>query len=304
MCYTICISASILGLPLGGVLISNLKNFAYGVILGISSVIPAFSAGTMAVLLNIFDKILLALDLKNIKKNLPFLAPLALGAPFGVYLCGGFIARLLNTFEFYIDYCFIGMIIGCVPMVYKRAKYEKVKTRNVLIFLFVLFGMYILSSMGSGSALHQELDWESGALQVFLWLFLAGMISGVIAILPGISGTIILVMFGVYSAALEAISTFYLPVLLPLCAGMLAGGALGVVIIKRMLLHHPQALYFGILGLVLGSIFTIYPGLPKNLEGALSVFLMALFAVITYFFSGNKWTFSGSTFKNIQAKSK
>lgn len=251
-----------------------------------SSVIPAFSAGTMAVLLNIFDKILLALSLKNLRGNFTFLAVLVIGAMCGVFFFSKFMTGLLDSYEVHIKYCFIGMIIGSVPMIYKRARYEKIKKRNVLVFLAALCFIIAIAVSSVGDRLNQTLE-QIGPVTpaVFFWIFFAGAIGAVFAILPGISGTIMLVIFGVYTAAIEAVSTFYFPVLAPLAAGVIAGGIAGIAILKKMLGFHPQALYCGILGLIIGSIFTIYPGFDRGLNGALSILLMATFAAITYLFS-------------------
>jgi len=264
----------------------HFKNFIYGVILGIAAVIPAFSAGTMAVLLNIFDRIMLALGLKNLRANLSFLATLGFGALCGIFFLSKFMTRLLNTYEMYINYCFIGMIIGCVPMIYRRAKYEKIKKRNAAVFFIALCLMVFIAVNGGGDHFIQmtpEIGRISPAL--FLWLFLSAAASAVIAILPGISGTLILLLFGTYTVTLEAVSTFYFPILAPVAVGILTGGIAGVIIIKKMLNFHPQALYCGILGLIIGSVFTIYPGFSPGKEGALSIVLMTAFVMITYLFS-------------------
>lgn len=266
--------------------IRHIKNFVYGFVLGIAVIIPAFSAGTMAVLLNIFDKILLALDLKNFKRNLPFLALLGLGALGGVFLFSKFMSGLLDAYEMYINYCFIGMIIGCIPMIYKRAKYEKIKKRNISVFFVTLFFMIIIAVTGGQGDSNLTLE-QLGSVTpaVCLWLFFAGAAGAVLAILPGISGTIILVIFGAYTVMLESVASFYFPVLAPLAAGMLTGCIAGIINLKKMLNSHPQALYCGILGLIIGSVFTIYPGFEKGINGALSILLMAAFVIITYLFS-------------------
>jgi len=266
--------------------IKHLKNLIYGIILGIAAVIPAFSAGTMAVLLNIFDRIMLALGLKNLRENLSFLVTLGFGALCGVFILSKFMTSLLDTYEMYINYCFIGMIIGCIPMIYRRAKYEKIKKRNIAVFFAALCLMIFIAFKGGGNDFILTMP-EAGHISpgVFMWLFLSAAVSAVIAILPGISGTIILLLFGTYTIILEAVSTFYFPVLIPVISGILAGGVVGVIIIKKMLNFHPQALYCGILGLIIGSIFNIYPGFSPDKEGELSVILMAAFLVITYIFS-------------------
>jgi putative membrane protein len=68
-------------------------------------------------------------------------------------------------------------------------------------------------------------------------------------------------------------------------AGVLLGAFVGIKFVKKMLRFHPQALYCAILGLIIGSVFTIYPGFSFDINGALSIIFMCVFAVFTYLFS-------------------
>ena len=240
----------------------------------------------MAVLLNCFDKILLALDAKNISKNLPFLAAIGVGCVCGIFLFSKFITGLFNNHETYIYYCFIGIIIGCLPMIYKRAKYKKVKARNIPVFFFGLSFMIFLSASEGGADLSHTLEnIGQGSPAYYCWLFFATAVGAAVVILPGISGAVILLLLGVYKTAIEAISTLYLPVLLPVAAGALTGLVIGVTVLKKMLRFHPQALYFAILGLIIGSIFMLFPGFTRSKEGFLCVGLAALFMSASYWFS-------------------
>ena len=236
--------------------------------------------------MNVFDKILEALDVKNIFKNLPFLVSLGLGCVSGIFLFSKVVAGLLNSFVVYIDYCFIGIIIGCLPMIYKRAKHEKVKYHNIPVFLIGFSFMIFLAITGSGAGLSNTLEQiDTGSPAYYMWLFFAAATGAAVVILPGISGAVILILFGVYRIALEAISSLYLPVLLPVAAGALTGGIVGIVVLKKMLRFHHQALYFAILGLIVGSIFTIFPGFTMGKEGVLCIVLVILFASVSYFLS-------------------
>ena len=248
--------------------------------------IPALSAGTMAVLLNIFDKILLALSIKKLPGNMPFLSALGAGCVCGVFFFSKFMTGLLSSYGTYINYCFIGMIAGCIPMIYRRAKYERVKPRNVFVFFVTFFVMLLLVLFGSGNDFGNALNQSGyGSAAFYLWIFFAAVIGGAVMILPGISGTIILLLFGVYAVILESIASFYFPVLLSLAIGMLAGGVAGIIVIKKMLREHPQALYFAILGLIIGSVFTIYPGFVWGLEGAVCALFTVSLAAVSYMFS-------------------
>lgn len=262
------------------------KTITIGIILGISNVIPGVSGGTMAVILNVYDKILFAISLKNIKTNLKFLIPLALGAGIGIILFSKLMILLFSNHEALLNFCFIGIIIGSIPMIYKRARFEKVKNRSIVIFIFSLFFMLFLFFLGQGDISNKTIS-EVGGMNtsVFLWLFFSSTIGAMAMILPGISGSFMLLLLGTYTMTIEAISQLDFIILIPIFLGILLGCFIGVKSIKKMLRFHPQALYFGILGLVIGSIFIIYPGFVGNNEDIVSILLLCFFCLLTSWFS-------------------
>ncbi len=263
-----------------------LKNIVFGVILGISNVIPGVSGGTMAVILNVYDKLLYAISLKNIKKNARFLAAIGGGCLIGIVAFSKIVLYLLNHYEMAVNFCFIGLILGSVPMIYKRARYEKLKLRNFGVFLLALAGMLFLTWVAQGEFNNQTLE-QAGGLTVFLWfrLLVTSFISVIAMLLPGISGSFVMLLLGSYTICMEAIASFDLLPMIPIGLGVLSGAFVGIKFIKKLLRFHPQALYCAILGLILGSIFTIYPGFTADAAGFLSLVLMAGFAGIAYFFS-------------------
>jgi len=265
-----------------------LKNFIYGMILGVANIIPAISGGTMAVILNIYDKILYAISLKNVKRNLSFLIPLGLGCVASIFALSNVMISLMEHYTMILNFCFIGLIIGSVPMIYKRARYEKIKGRNVAIFFLALAFMFLMAMFGNGGLSNKTLA-ELGGLDLRLatWLLFVSAISTIAMILPGISGSFVMLLLGAYTIALEALANLNILVIIPIGIGIMLGGFIGIKFIKTMLRFHPQALYFAILGLIIGSIYSIYPGFIANIEGFLSLVLMLVFAVISYLFSKN-----------------
>ncbi|MGI6727179.1 MAG: DUF368 domain-containing protein [Anaerovoracaceae bacterium] len=266
--------------------INQLRLFVYGIILGISNVIPGVSGGTMAVILNIYDDILYAISWKNFKRHASFLGLLGAGCIVGILLFSHTVTFLLQNYEMPVYYCFMGLVLGSIPMIYKRARHEKVKPRNFIIFILSLSFMLFITLIDQGTITGNTLEvTDNPGFRLYLWLFVAAVISTIAMILPGISGSLIMLLLGAYTITLEAISEMDLLTLLPVGLGVLLGGFLGLKFVKTLLRFHPQALYFGILGLIIGSLFTIYPGYPAGAEGALCLILTAFFAVVAYFFS-------------------
>lgn len=265
------------------------KTFIYGALIGIANAIPGVSGGTMAVILNIFDKIMYSISLKNLKNNLKFLIPLALGATAGVFALSNVIVVLLETHAMLLNFCFIGLILGSLPSIYKKASENDIKKRNLVLCVLAFVFMIFMGTLNQGDFANKTLD-DMGGMTVWfcVYLILTVCISTISMILPGISGSLMMLLFGVYTIVMGAIAELNFLLMIPIGFGVLAGLVIGVKVIKNMLSCHPQALYFIILGLVAGSIFAIYPGFTANMDGIISLAGMAVFALAAYFLASRK----------------
>ncbi len=117
------------------------------------------------------------------------------------------------------------------------------------------------------------------------WLIIAGMISAFTMIIPGISGSFILLTIGCYTTIITAISTFNVMLLMPFGIGVLIGLIGGSKLVRILLERYTQATYLVILGLVVGSVFTIFPGFSFSFSGIASVIALIVGAVVSYAFS-------------------
>lgn len=267
----------------------QVKTFIYGALVGIANAIPGVSGGTMAVILNIYDKILYAVSIKNLKKNLNFLIPLVLGAVVGIFALSKVIVSLMSSHLMLLNFCFIGLVLGSIPSIYMKAKDDSVKRRNIFLGILAFAFMIFISYMNQGQIVNKSLaDFGGVSLPLCLWLFIAVAISTFAMILPGISGSLIMLLLGIYATVMEAVADLNFLLLLPIGLGTLTGLFVGIKIIKKMLRFHPQALYFVILGLVAGSVFAIYPGFTPSGEGFVALGGMVIFTLAAYFLSSRK----------------
>lgn len=267
-----------------------IKTAIHGMLIGIANAIPGVSGGTMAVILNIYDKIMYALSLKNIKGNLKFLIPLAIGAVLGVFLLSNVIVAAMENFPMILNFCFIGLVLGSLPMVYKRAKGDEIHNRNWIFFALGL-GAMILMTFVSPDTISNKSIAEFGGVDagLCLWFAFTGAVGCIAMILPGLSGSLVLLLFGTYGAIMESIATFNLVMIGATGIGVLLGGIIGIKVIKKMLRFHPQALYFAILGLMVGSMVIIWPGLTMDTQGIIALICFVAFTLIAYFSSkGNE----------------
>lgn len=266
-----------------------IKNFIYGALIGIANAIPGVSGGTMAVILNIYDKILYAVSIKNLKKHLMFLIPLGLGAIAGVFALSNVIVSLMDSHAMLLNFCFIGLVLGSIPAIYKKARDQKLKPRNLALGVIAFGFMIFISYLNQDEIANKSLaDFGGISFTLCLWIFAAVAISTVAMILPGISGSLMMLLMGVYAVVMESVADLNFIMLIPIGLGAVCGLIFGIKVIKKMLRFHPQALYFIILGLVAGSVFAIYPGFAASAEGFLSLGGMAIFGLLAYFLSSRK----------------
>ncbi len=268
-----------------------IKNIIAGALIGIANTIPGVSGGTMAVILDMYDKLLNAFSLKNLKNNLGFLTLLGIGGILGILGFSKVIVRLLEEYPLILNYIFIGLIIGSIPIILKNAKNSSktVKVYNMVYGVITLSIMIWLSFSSSSDITNKSLE-DMGGMSILLglYLFAVSFVSAIAMLLPGISGSLLLLIFGVYAVILESIDGFYFPVLIPVALGVGLGVLAGIKAIRELLNRFPQPIYFAILGLMVGSIFTIWPGFEVSTQGFIAIGLGIFFGLIAYFFSRNK----------------
>lgn len=264
------------------------KNFLSGLLLGISNAIPGVSGGTMAVILNIYDKLLVAISPKKWKEHLDFLVPLFIGVMLGIFALSNLITPLQKTHPIILGFSFMGLIIGSLPIIARHALCSggKPKLYNILICLFCFFTMIAISTVENDLVEGQTIEQMGGiSPKLILLLVITTAIAAIAMIIPGISGSLVLLIFGTYSAIMQAISDLDLMILLPVTLGTFLGLGLGISGIKRAMTYFPQAMYFAILGLVAGSLWPVFPGFTANADGFIGIACMIIFAVLSFFSS-------------------
>lgn len=264
----------------------NIKYLLYGFIIGIANAIPGVSGGTMAVILNIYDRVLLSLSPKKIKEDPAFLSLLFSGILLGLYGMSNIMVFLFKEQSGLLSFCFFGIILGSIPVIYKRSKDGEKKTTHYLLFLCSLIFMTSISLLPVLASKNTAvlMAFEQGST-LYLWLFIASTLAMIAMILPGISGSLILLILGVYDTAMEAVSSLDIALLLPLLMGVLLGGFLGINTIKALLINYHKAFYFIVLGLVTGSLPGLYPEMKSVMFSPPSYILLIIFFIITYKFS-------------------
>lgn len=246
----------------------NFINFLKGIAISISQLIPGVSGGTIAIILGIYDKLLHAVNniLKDFKNQYKLLLEVGFGAVVGIILFSRIIEVAFAKYPIQLGYLFIGIILGGAPLMYKKSKIKKIGISNVLYFISGFIIVYFMGKLNSGVS---EDIITNLTLTSTLLLFLGGILIAVALILPGISGSFMLYVLGLYGTVLSAINQRNIIVLIPLLLGGIVGTLMTSNIIEKLLLKYPEQTYILIFGFILGSVFSVFPGfsLPESIVG-------------------------------------
>ena len=263
--------------------------FLCGMVIGIANAIPGVSGGTMAVVLNVYDRLiaLVSLNLKKILRDLPFALLLVAGAGTGIVLFAKLISGLFDSYPVPTTWFFMGLIVGSIPFVARRTRGTgSVPVKAVLATIAVvvmIITVFFRPDEGAGQAI-TALD-----PAVFLFLFLASVAAAAAMIVPGLSGSFVFLMLGAYRTVIRAVSDMNLPILLPVALGAGAGLLAGAALIRFFLARQLDMVYAVILGLVVGSLVPVFPGLPPTVpQGIVSAAVFAGGAVLSRLFSSTE----------------
>lgn len=367
----------------------NLLGILYGAVFGIANIIPGVSGGTMLVTFGCYDKVCgaLALDIKEIKKNLRFLIFFAIGAAFGIVGFSNVITLLFDKFPTETYMFFIGLILGSIPLIIRNATVkEKFRPFCAVPFLVALGVVVGLAVLEKGSAdpfpvitardnngtvltvtvqnnssqditswwLEPEWDGEardldldiisghvikearestigklfgkapdtvivpdgSGELKAgekvsftlsagdgltlepkysykmtpffIITIALASFAAAVAMIIPGVSGSFIMVLLGTYATVISAVKDFNFAVLIPAAVGILLGLVLGARLIRLLLKKYRLMVFSAILGLCAGSLYAILPeGFGLNIHTAVGAAALIAGGALSFFIGKN-----------------
>lgn len=231
-------------------------SFFKGLLIGAGAILPGISSGVLCVIFGIYETLLDCFlnFFKNIKQNFKFLFPIVSGALVGIVLFGNILKYLFFAYPLQIKYIFIGLIIGSVPTLVKTCTLKyKFKTYYLVFTTFALiFGIILV-------IIEKNLSIKITNEYSFLYLVLSGFFMSAGVIVPGISSTLILILLGIYSYYLEAVSCIYFPFLFPLIIGLGIGSIVFMKLTKFLLDNYYPQTFFTIVGFTLGSVFVLYP---------------------------------------------
>lgn len=251
-------------------------NFFKGIIVGIATLVPGVSGGTMSIILGIYDRLIHSVGsfFQDWKKNFLFLLQVGSGGLIGILLFDRLMLYALESAHYVMRFLFIGIIIGGLPVLYKKAMSVErtgdgwtvnrsgfTNRLGISDILFIIAGIAIVLLMTSKPDAVINLA-AGGTLLSYVFLIVAGVIFAVALVLPGISFSFMLLALGMYDITLKAIRDLNIPYLIPLGMGVALGTFGTARILERLLQKYPRKTYMIIIGFVLGSMAEVYPGIP------------------------------------------
>ena len=249
-----------------------------GAVIGIANVIPGVSGGTMAVSMGIYNKLISSVShlFSQFKKSIRTLLPILIGCAIGIVCFTYAIKYLLTNQPLPTCLTFLGLILGGVPVLIREMKTGIRKSRrrrltamNVLAFLVMFLLAAALPFLKESTDTLTTLTATPGTMIV---LFFMGIIAAATMVIPGVSGSMILMILGYYYGVINSITGFMdalkagnwnallgeAAILIPFGIGCVLGIFLIAKLIEYLFERHTVSTYAAILGLILSSPFGIF----------------------------------------------
>lgn len=267
--------------------LENLLLILKGFILGIANIIPGVSGGTLAMTMGIYEDIIKSISsiLKTPKKSLKLLLHLGIGAVLSILILSKLLNYTLTNYAFATTLFFIGLIVGGFPLLLKKAKGHKVSLGYLLSFLSTTSLVIILRLLQTSE---NTVSLNNVSLFTIIILLLVGMLAASTMVIPGVSGSFVLMLIGFYKPILNTTSNITkinllghnLLILVPFGIGVLLGIVLTAKLIEYLLKKYEIYTYYGIYGFILASILVLIlnvynkaTGIPEVVVGILLVLL-------------------------------
>lgn len=267
----------------------KIKLILKGFIVGLGKIIPGVSGGMLAISLGIYEEATLSLAhfFKDVKKSSVFLGLLGIGMIFAIVTMSGVIEFCLVKYYLPTMLLFIGLMLGGFSSIKKEVQGTSIKDYFWYCFIPFVLMMVLQYTQSSQTFIYD------GSVKSVLFLFLFGVIDAVTMIVPGVSGTAILMLLGCYTMLLETFSHLFdvsmlattLHVLVPFSCGVLIGVFITIKIVSYFIEKHSISFYYMILSFFMSSVFLLFLQTLKRSYSFFTIFVSFICFVIGYFIS-------------------
>ncbi len=274
----------------------KLKILLKGMVFGIANIIPGVSGGTIALTLGIYEDLIKALSniLKSFKKSMSLLIPFGLGTAISIVVFSKIINYTLTKYPTMTILFFIGLIIGGLPLITEKVKGKKVKVRYIVLMLLTfafILGISFLNENGNNVVL-------SSNPTTYILLFLVGVVAAATMVIPGISGSFVLMLLGYYKPIINTIdeltsfNNVFQNILILIPFGL--GVVIGIITIAKLLEYlfkkYKTETYYAIIGFIVASIITLFLtiNLPHNLAELILSLVFLIIGILCGYKLGDK----------------
>ena len=265
---------------------NSIMTILKGFVLGIANIIPGVSGGTLAITLGIYEKLIEIISnfSKKIKDNIKFVILLVIGVAIGLLLFSNIISTCLDRFPFVTIMFFIGIILGGTPILFKKVN-NNINISNIVIFFITFSIVMIMTFISSGDKI---ITLDSLNIIKIIGLFFAGFFAAASMLLPGISGSFILMLIGYYKPIVDSIKdlTHFNNILHNIIIlgfagiGILFGLVLSAKLINWLLKKYEIQTYFGIIGFVIASVISIFIGALSSTINIINIIIGIVMLIV------------------------
>ncbi|MBQ2803885.1 MAG: DUF368 domain-containing protein [Lachnospiraceae bacterium] len=243
-----------------------IKNILKGMVIGIANIIPGVSGGTMMVAMGIYDKLIHCIThlFKEFKKSVLFLLPIAIGMGIAIIASSFTIEKAFKEFPLQTSLLFVGLVVGGLPAMWKNVKGQKIKPGHIVAFLAFFAVVVVMALIGDAEGNAADLSFN---IINFLKLLEVGIIAAATMVIPGVSGSMMLLLLGYYNPILTAINDFIralvafdfggimkgVGILAPFGIGVVVGIFVIAKLIEIIFSKFPLYAYWAIIGLIVAS---------------------------------------------------
>ena len=257
---------------------SYLINIIRGFCMALADSVPGVSGGTIAFILGFYDKFINSLNSlvfgsnEERKESIKFLLKLGIGWIVGMVLAVLILTNLFENQIYRVSSVFMGFIVFSIPLIIKEEKeILKGKYFNIIFTLIGIAIVVLITYFNPISGSENVVDISNLNVGLVVYVFVAAMIAISAMVLPGISGSTLLLIFGLYIPIISSIKSLihldfsHLPILIIFGLGVITGILLVIKLIKLALSKYRSQTVYLIIGLMLGSLYAIVMG-PTTLE--------------------------------------
>ena len=274
-----------------------------GFIMGIANIIPGVSGGTLALTLGIYEDFISAIShfFSDLKKNIKFLIPVFIGMGLSIITMSNVISYGLENYPIPTALFFMGLVVGGIPMLIGKVKDKKEKN-NISSYIIALltFGLVMILAFSDeifGSGLG-EVTLANVDFIGYIVLFLVGIVAAATMVIPGVSGSLVLMLLGYYKPVVDTIKelTHFENIAhnFLICVAFGLGVVVGIVVIAKIIewlfKKYETKTYFGVIGFILASVIAIPVSVMHEVEISVDIVqsIIGIALIVVGYIIGNK----------------